>query len=98
LLDQPVVDIEIECLVTEIPESIRVSVADLGIGDSLHLSDITLPEGVTAEGSADLVLCTVRAPTAAEEEEVAAEAEGEGGTEPEVIARKEKEEPGEGKE
>jgi len=38
--------VEVECKVTDIPESITVSVKDLEIGDSIHASDIVLPEGV----------------------------------------------------
>lgn len=92
LLDNPVVDMEIECLVTEIPEVIRVNVADLGIGDSIHLRDVPLPEGMKAAGAPDVVICTVRPPIAATAEEAAAPAEGEQ-AEPEIIGRKKEAEP-----
>jgi len=48
VLDTTRVDMEIECVVTEIPESIRVNVADLKIGDFVHVKDVVLPEGVKA--------------------------------------------------
>ena len=40
------VDIEITCLPGVLPEFIEVDLADLKLGDSLHLSSINLPEGV----------------------------------------------------
>ncbi len=39
-------DIEVSCLPKDLPEFIGVDVSALEMGDSLHLSDITLPEGV----------------------------------------------------
>src|SRR3982751_6061400 len=36
-LQQMISDLEIECLVTDIPSSIRVNVADLGVDDVLHV-------------------------------------------------------------
>ncbi|MGQ9649415.1 MAG: 50S ribosomal protein L25 [Phycisphaerae bacterium] len=89
LFDAAVVDIEIECLVTEIPESIRVNVADLKIGDLLHVKDLVLPEGVRAVTPGETIICSVRAKVAEEEVVAAAEAE-EGPAEPEIIGRKEK--------
>ena len=40
------VDIEITCLPGVLPQFIDVDLADLKLGESLHLSDIKLPEGV----------------------------------------------------
>jgi len=38
--------LEIECRVTDIPETIIVSVKEMGVGDALHMGDVELPEGV----------------------------------------------------
>ena len=38
--------VEVECLPTEIPDFIIVDVTNLGVGDSLHVSDMTIPDGV----------------------------------------------------
>jgi large subunit ribosomal protein L25 len=38
--------LEVACKVTDIPESIVVSVKDMNIGDSLHVRDIQIPEGL----------------------------------------------------
>jgi large subunit ribosomal protein L25 len=87
------VDIDVECLAGSIPESIRVNVGELQIGQSLHVRDIVLPEGVKAMTSGDAIACTVRAKLA--EEAVAAPTGEEGPQQPEIItARK----PAEGEE
>lgn len=41
------VDVEISCLPKDLPEYIEVDIVNLDIGDSLHLSEIMLPAGVT---------------------------------------------------
>lgn len=63
--------LEVECLPTEIPDSITVDVTNLGVGDSLHVSDITVPKGVKMISRPEL---TVAAVNEAEEEIVAAPA------------------------
>ncbi|HEY0675505.1 MAG TPA: 50S ribosomal protein L25/general stress protein Ctc [Immundisolibacter sp.] len=40
-------EIEIECLTKDLPEFIAVDISTLDIDQSLHLSDLTLPPGVT---------------------------------------------------
>jgi len=42
-----ITEVNIRCLPRHLPEYIEVDVSGLDIGDSLHLSDIKLPEGVT---------------------------------------------------
>jgi len=42
------VDIEVICLPANLPSFIEVDLADLDVGDSLHLSDVKLPEGVVS--------------------------------------------------
>ena len=39
-------EIEVECLPTQIPDRIEVNAEHIDIGHSLHVSDITVPEGV----------------------------------------------------
>ncbi|RYG58392.1 MAG: 50S ribosomal protein L25, partial [Alphaproteobacteria bacterium] len=52
--------IEVICRADSIPEEIVVSVAGLDIGDSVHLSSITLPEGVKpAVTDRDLTIVSV---------------------------------------
>lgn len=40
------VDVEVTCLPSALPEYLEVDLANLDVGESLHLSDIALPEGV----------------------------------------------------
>ena len=39
-------ELEITCLPKNLPEYIEIDVLELAVGDSIHLSDITVPEGV----------------------------------------------------
>ena len=89
VLQQVVNELEIECLVTEIPDAIRHNVSEMGMDDTLHIKDLKLPAGVKVLQDEDLIVAVVKAI----EEEVAAPAE-EGAAEPEVIGRK----PAEGEE
>ena len=91
VLDQVLNDLAIRCRVTDITESIRPSVIELKVGETLSVADIKLPEGVEAVTDGAEAVAVIRT-LAAEEEEVAEEEEGEGGAEPEVIGREKKEE------
>ncbi len=86
LLEQAVRSLEIECLPRDLPDVIHVDVSHLNIGDSIHVKEIKLPEGVTTRVPPDLTAFSVLAPTV-EEEPVAAEAP----TAPEVITAKKEE-------
>ncbi len=46
VVSRNMIDIEIECLPAILPEFIEVDLAELKINDSVHLSDIKMPEGV----------------------------------------------------
>jgi large subunit ribosomal protein L25 len=61
--------VEVECLPTEIPEAIIVDVTNLGVGDSLHASEITVPNGVKLLSRPEL---TIAAVVEQEEEVIAA--------------------------
>ncbi|MGI8431977.1 MAG: 50S ribosomal protein L25 [Chthoniobacterales bacterium] len=88
LLEQNIRSLEIECLPKDLPDSISVDVSKLNIGDSIHVRDLPLPEGVTTRVQPDLTAFSVVAPTVEVEPVAAAEAP----TAPEVITAK-KEEP-----
>lgn len=88
VLQQIVSDIEIECVVTEIPDAIRYNVSEMKLDDVLHLKDIPLPAGVRALQDEDLIIATCAEVAEAESTE-AAEAET---AEPEVIGKAKEEE------
>jgi large subunit ribosomal protein L25 len=92
VLQQIVSELEVECLVTEIPEHIRHNVSDLALNQVLHLKDLHLPAGVKALQDPDLIVATVKVI-------VESEAPAEGApAEPEVIGRKPAEGEAEGEE
>lgn len=72
---QPILrEVEVECLPTEIPEFIEVDVSGLDIHDAVHVSQLTLPEGVTPVGDGTRTVVTVLPPSIeAKPGEVAAE-------------------------
>jgi large subunit ribosomal protein L25 len=68
-------ELELNCDAAHIPEEIHVSLEGLEIGDSIHISNIQLPEGSTAAiDDRDFTIATVVAPSVlkAEDEEPAA--------------------------
>jgi large subunit ribosomal protein L25 len=91
VLDQTLRELEIKVDPSDIPNHIEVDVTNLIIGDSLHVSDITVPAGVEVLDDPEGSVCVCAAPRAVIEEVAATEAvEGEAGAagaEPEVIGR-----------
>jgi large subunit ribosomal protein L25 len=87
VLAQVLAEVHIECLVTAIPEDIRMSVAEMKLGDVIKLKDLPLPAGASLLGDHDAIVASVTLVV----EEVAApaaEAEVVAGGEPEVIGAK----------
>jgi large subunit ribosomal protein L25 len=88
VLVQQVHSLSVECLIINIPESIRVNIGELQIDQSIHVKDLTLPEGVAIKSDPEAIVVQVSqkvieevvAPTAA----VAPTGEQ---SEPEVIGR-----------
>lgn len=76
-------EIELICPADAIPAELELDLAAADIGDSLHISQVALPEGVRPTiTDRDFTIATIAAPTvvaeeAAEEQEAAAEAEEE---------------------
>jgi large subunit ribosomal protein L25 len=86
VLDQTLRELEVEVDPANIPNHVEVDVTELHIGSSVHVSDITLPEGVEIVGDGDASVCVVSAPRAAVEETAAVAADE--SAEPEVIRAK----------
>jgi large subunit ribosomal protein L25 len=74
--------LEIECKVTDIPDSIAVSVKEIGLGDTLHASDVELPSEVKLISAPSTLLVTCGLVAAAKSTE---ELEAEMPAAPEVI-------------
>jgi large subunit ribosomal protein L25 len=76
---QPIVrEIEVECLPLDIPQFFDVEVSALDIGDSIHIEDLSIPEGVTAVYESNFALVAVVPPTVEEAPTPAAAAPEEG--------------------
>ena len=92
ILEHLLREVEVECLPTEIPSRLEVEVSALGIGDTLHVSDIKA-ERVIIKTDADRAIAAVVPPTVLEEvkpvEEVVA-------AEPELIKEKKADDEAEG--
>jgi large subunit ribosomal protein L25 len=58
IVEQHLRSIKVECLPTQIPEVLEIDVTDLDIGDSFHVSQVSLP-GVKVLEGADVVIVTV---------------------------------------
>jgi len=71
VLEQIVHELEVRCIPSKIPESFTLDVTELDINDSLHVSDIRLPEGVEILMSPDQTICAVAIPRVVEEAELA---------------------------
>jgi large subunit ribosomal protein L25 len=87
VLHQPVTRVRVACVVTAIPEEIKHSVVELGLGDMLRMRDLHVPEGVTILNEPDEVIAVCREPVTAVEVE-AVEGEEPTTAEPEVIGKK----------
>jgi large subunit ribosomal protein L25 len=75
-------ELELLCPVDAIPGQIVVDLKDADIGDSLHISQVALPEGVRpAIADRDFTVATISAPSLIREEDEEAEAVGEAETE-----------------
>ncbi|HHF7347864.1 TPA: 50S ribosomal protein L25/general stress protein Ctc [Legionella feeleii] len=76
IISHTMVHVEVKCQVKDLPEFIEVDMANVGMDDVIHLSDLKLPKGVQltidiADGSHNLPVVSIHAPkvAAVEEEE-----------------------------
>ena len=75
--------IEVKCPAGSIPDSIEVDISGMEIGDSLHISDVTLPENVKpAIDDRDFTIATVVSSRASKEADSSA---GDDGIEAEAV-------------
>lgn len=97
VLVQQVHSLSVECLIVNIPEAIRVNIAELQIDQAIHVRELTLPEGVVVKNDPEAIIVQVSKKVVEEVAPAAAPA-GEA-AEPEVIgkAKTEEEEPAEEK-
>jgi len=85
VLQEVLRELTVECLPKDIPASIDIDIDQLGLGESIHVSDVTI-ENAEILNDAELVICSVNVPSTvvlSEAEETAAAEAAEG--EPELI-------------
>jgi large subunit ribosomal protein L25 len=71
-------DVEVDCRADAIPQTLMADLAELEIGDSIHISHIALPEGVVPTiADRDFTVATIAAPTVVRDEALEAEAAAE---------------------
>ena len=87
ILEQNRREVTIRCLPTEIPDRLTISVAALQVGESLHVRDLVVADGIEVLTPPEEVLAAVVAPKEEEAETPAAAAEGATAAEPEVVGR-----------
>ncbi|OGX11650.1 MAG: hypothetical protein A2Y42_03075 [Omnitrophica WOR_2 bacterium GWB2_45_9] len=97
VLDHVLWEIEVECLPTQIPKSVEVDVTALKVGDSIHVRNLVIPQGLKVFNDPEATVLAVVAPIKEEAAPTVEEALAAGAkAEPEVI--KEKKEKAEGAE
>jgi large subunit ribosomal protein L25 len=77
MLEQVLFTVTVEALPGNIPTQITVDVSELGLGDQLHVENLSIPSGVAVQHEPDELVAQVSVPRGLEEEE--AEGEGEEG-------------------
>jgi len=77
--------VEIECLPSQVPESFKVDLSSLKVGEHISIGDMEIPEGVEVLTNPDRIVASVVLPTKIEE--VVEEEEGEEGVEGEEEAK-----------
>jgi large subunit ribosomal protein L25 len=85
MLDQPLHTVDVECPAVAVPDSIRVNINELQMGQAIHVRELTLPPGVKALADPDAVVVQVTMPQAAPEAPAEAEAAA---AEPEIVGRR----------
>ncbi len=75
-------EVEVSCLPRDLPEFIEVDLSNLALNESIHLSQLTLPQGVTLVDLAkeDAAVVAIHSPRAEEPEPAAAAAAAAEGT------------------
>jgi len=73
-------EVELNVMAGDIPDHITVDLAGLDVGETITISSVKLPEGVTATIDRDFVIANIQAPTVSTDDEADAEEAAEGET------------------
>jgi large subunit ribosomal protein L25 len=92
VLVQQIHSLHVECLIVNIPESIRVNIGELQLDQAIHVKEITLPEGVTVKNDPEAIVVQIAKKIEEAATPAVPGAPGAEAAEPEVIGRKAAEE------
>lgn len=86
-------EVMVECLPANIPEHISLDASGVGVGESVHVGDLKLPDGIKImHVELDQVVLTIAAPISAEKLEEMLSSEAGEVKEPEVLTKAKEEE------
>jgi len=91
VLNQILWELDVKCLPTNIPEKIEFDITAMKIGDSAHVKDLVVPEGIEVTNDVESIVFAVVHPKKLEEVVPGAEGEAGAATEPEVTKEKKEE-------
>lgn len=99
IVSHQLTEVEVSCLPRHLPEYLEVDMTQMEVGDTIHLSDLKVPEGVELAELArgpehDSPVASIVVPRAAVEEEAGAEAEAAAAAEEQPPEEEEGESPG----
>ena len=69
-------EVELRCPSNAIPDELLVDVSAFDVGESIHISSVTLPTGATTVIDRDFTIATIVAPSGMKSDEAAADAAG----------------------
>ncbi len=95
LLEQPLHELHVECLALAIPESIKVNISALQVGQAFHVRDLHAPEGVKLLIAPDAIVVQCTAAQAEAPAPAAAPVGEAAPAEPEIVGRRVAKEEGE---
>jgi large subunit ribosomal protein L25 len=98
VLQHGIREVEVQCLPGDIPGHLELDITDMAMGDSMHVSDIAPPDGVTILTDPGEMIVSVVAPAVVEEAVPAEEAVAEEEEAAPEVAKKGKKEEEEGAE
>lgn len=90
VLDQPLHTLHIECPLGSIPESLRIDITNLVLGEPIHVKELNLPEGVVVLESPEAVVVQLKLPGVEAAVAPAGAVPGAAAAEPEVIKKEKK--------
>ncbi len=91
ILQHGIRELQIQCLPAVIPDTIRVDITALEIGQAIHVRDIVFGEGIKRVGDTNPSVVSIIPPISKEKMEASLVAAPKEAKEPEVIGQKEKE-------